>query len=82
MWMMCSLVFFVLLSSYSVFSPKVDPIRASVTNKDQRAFIKCFVLFGTPASEFYSILVRVALRNALSESQVYKRYKEFKEEVA
>ncbi len=71
-----------LLSSNSVFGPKVDSTRVSVINQDQYAFIKCFILFVTPALEVYVMLVRVAWRNALSEIQVYKLYKEFKEGVA
>ncbi len=69
---------FLPLSSNSVFGRKIDPLRASVIKQDQRAFNKCHVLLGAPASEVYGMLVRVALRNALSKS-VFNLYKEFKE---
>jgi hypothetical protein len=50
MWL---LAFLVLLSAISVYGPKVDQLRESVTNQEQRAFIKCHVLLGTPAVEVH-----------------------------
>jgi hypothetical protein len=29
-------------------SPRVDPLRETITEEDQRAFIKCHVLLGDP----------------------------------
>lgn len=71
---------FVLLICDFVYGPKVNPLRASITNSDQRAFIKCHVLLGTPASNVSSMLVRIAGSNALSERQVFRVYHQFAEE--
>ena len=49
-----------------------DPIRASVTPEEQRAFIKCHVLLGSSAHEIYSILTKIAGRHSYREKQVYK----------
>ena len=57
----------------------MNPLRASVTNQDQRAFIKCHVLLGTPVSQVCSMLITIARNNAYSERQVYRLYNEFKE---
>ncbi len=76
---MQSLLILLLLSTNSVYGPTVDPLRASVTNQDQRAFIKCHVLLGTPASEVCRMLATIARSNAYSERQVYRLYNEFKE---
>jgi transposase len=76
---MWSLVFLVLLSAIFVYGPKVDPLRASVTNQEQRAFIKYHVLLNTPVAEVNSMLDKIARRNALSKRQVYKLYNEFKD---
>jgi hypothetical protein len=75
---MWSLLFLVLLSAIFVYGPKVDPLRASITNQEQRAFIKCHVLLNTPVVNVYRMLNKIARRNALSKRQVYNLYNEFK----
>jgi len=77
--MMWSLVFLVLLSASFVHGPKVDPLRASVTNQEQRAFIKCHVLLNTPVVEVDKMLDKTARRSALSKTQVYDLYNELKD---
>jgi transposase len=76
MWLhvICAL----LLINYAS-GPKTDQLRASVTNQEQRAFIKCHVLLGTSTSDVYKMLEKIARRQALSQSQTYELYKEFKE---
>jgi hypothetical protein len=69
----------VLLSANFVYGPKVDPIRASVSNQEQRAFFKSHVLLNAPVVEVYSMLDKIARRNALSKRQIYKIYNEFKD---
>jgi transposase len=76
---MWSLLFLVLLSAIFVYGPKVDPLRTSVTNQEQRAFIKCLVLLNTPIVKVYRMLNKIARRNALSKRQVYNLYNEFKD---
>src|SRR5256885_624284 len=60
-----------------VGGPKVDPLRASVTNEEQRAFIKCHVLLKTTAAEVNRMLKKIPGRNALVQSHVYRLYREF-----
>ena len=76
MWL---LAFLVLLSAISVYGPKVDQLRESVTNQEHRAFIKCHVLLGTPAVEVHRMLDKIARSRALSKTHVYRLYNEFKD---
>jgi transposase len=76
MWL---LAFLLLLSAISVYGPKVDQLRESVTNQEQRAFIKCHVLLGTPAVEVHRMLDKIARNRSLSKTHVYRLYNEFKD---
>ena len=76
MWL---LAFFVLLNAISVYGPKVDQLRESVTNQEHRAFIKCHVLLGTPAVEVHRMLDKIARNRALSKTHVYRLYNVFKD---
>ncbi len=67
-----------LLISY-VSGPKTDPLRASITIQEQRAFIKCHVLLNTSASQDYKMLEKIARSQALSKSRAYELYREFNE---
>lgn len=60
--------------------PTVDPLRASVTPEEQRAFIKCHVLLGSSAHEIYAMLTKIAGRHSYSERQVYRIHNQFKYE--
>jgi hypothetical protein len=60
----------VLLSTIFVYGPKVDPLRASVTNQEQRAFIEFHVLLNTPVVKVYKMLDKTAGRNALSKTGI------------
>ena len=59
--------------------PKVDELQASITRQEQRAFIKCSVLLGYPASKVYFDLQRIARKEAYSQTRVYELYREFSE---
>jgi len=41
-----------------VYGPKAGPLRASVKNQEQRAFIKCRVLLNTSVAEVNSYLIK------------------------
>jgi hypothetical protein len=75
MWL---LAFLVLLSAISVYGPKVDQLRESVTNQEQRVFIKRHVLLGTPVVEVHRMQDKIARNRALSKTHVYRLYDEFK----
>ncbi len=68
-----------LLNAIFVYGPKVDPLRASITNQEQRAIINCHVLLNTPVVNVYRMLNKIARRNALSKRQIYKIYNEFED---
>ena len=70
---------YVLLIFNCVNAPNTDPLRASITNQEQRAFIKCHVLLDTPAAEVYSMLIKIARSQVLSRSRVFLLYKEFQD---
>ncbi len=72
-------LFYVLLIFNFVNAPNTDPLRASITNQEQRAFIKCHVLLDTPAAEVYSMLIKIARSQILSRSRVFLIFKEFKD---
>ena len=59
--------------------PKIDELRASITRQEQRAYIKCSVLLGYPASKVYFDLQKVARREGYSHTRVYELYREFSE---
>jgi hypothetical protein len=48
--MMWLLTIYTLLIIEYVSGPKTDPLRESITEQEQRAFIKCHVLLGTTAA--------------------------------
>jgi transposase len=75
--MMQSLLILLLLIIGLVNCPKVDPLRASITLLEQRAFIKCHVLLCTSAHDIH-VVKKIAGRNAYSESKVYRIYHQFK----
>ncbi len=60
-----------------VRGPKIGELRASITQQEQRAFIKCSVLLGYPASKVYFDLQKIARRQAFSQKHVYNLYNEF-----
>ena len=62
-----------------VGGPKIDELRASITRQEQRAYIKCSVLLGYPASKVYFDLQKVARREGYSHTRVYELYREFSE---
>ena len=63
---MCVLIL-VLISSNLVLGPPMDPLRASVTNEEQWAFIKLHVLLVDSAAEVYRLLHKFVKSLALSE---------------
>ena len=76
---MCMLIL-VLISSNLVLGPPMDPLRPSVTNEEQWAFIKLHVLLGDSAAEVYRLLHKSVKSLALSERQVMRLYNEFANE--
>ena len=74
--MLCMLIL-VLFSSNLVLGPPMDPLRASVTNEEQWAFIKLHVLLSDSAAEVYRLLHKSVKSLALSERQVMRLYNEF-----
>jgi transposase len=78
--MMWPQLIFVLLITDVVHGPATNPLRASVTEEDQRAFIKCQVLLSASVPDVCKMLTTIAGRNAYSRSQVYKIYEQFAEQ--
>src|SRR5882724_11808752 len=70
LFILCSLIHFSLCA-------KVDELRASITEEDQRAFIKCHVLLGDSHAEIYHMIQRGARRRALTRKTVYNLYNQF-----
>ena len=52
------------------FCPEMDPLRASVTRDEQRAFIKLHVLLDVSATEVHRLLDKAVKSNAMSVAQV------------
>ncbi len=77
---MQSLLFFVLLISDFFNCPTINPLRASITNEEQRAFIKCHVLLRTMIPDFSPMLARIAGSNAIKGREVYNIYHQFERE--
>jgi hypothetical protein len=68
--MMKLITIFTLLIIKFVSGPKTDPLRESVTNQEQWAFIKCHVLLGTTAADVYNMLQTIRSQ-ALSRTRVF-----------
>ena len=79
-FMMQSVVILLLLIFDFTHGSTVDPLRASITKEEQRAFIKCHVLLCTSARQISQMLQKIAGRNAYSQSSVYFIYHQFKDE--
>jgi transposase len=58
-------------------SPRVDPLRETITEEDQRAFIKCHVLLGDSAPDIYNMIQKIARRKALTRSTVFNLVRQF-----
>ena len=71
-----ALILIVVLINY-VFCPKVDPLRESITNEEQRVFIKFHYLLGDRAPQISNMLNKIVRSRALSERQVYRIWQQF-----
>ena len=69
-WMMWLNLILFLISIKISISPKINELRATITEQDQRAFIKCHVLLGDPPQEIYHMLQKIARRKALTQKTV------------
>jgi DNA-binding transcriptional regulator YhcF (GntR family) len=74
MW--SNLMLLLILIKISI-SPKINELRATITEQDQRAFIKCHVLLGDSPQEIYHMLKKIARRNTSAQKTVYNLYNEF-----
>lgn len=63
-----------------IFCPNMDPIRASITREEQWAFIKLHYLLEDTAAEIHHMLDKAARSLALSRSDVYYIYNQFRDE--
>ncbi len=59
--------------------PNMDPIRASVTHEEQRAFIKLHYLLEDTPAEIHRLLVKAAKSLAVSQRDVYYIYNQFRD---
>ena len=57
-----------LIISDTVIAPTIDLIRASVTNEEQRVFIKCHILPGSTVSEISKMLIKIPGPNVIKVS--------------
>jgi hypothetical protein len=57
----------------------MDPLRTSVTNEEQRAFIKLHYLLDDTAAEIHKLLQNAARSLALSRAEVYHIYNQFRD---
>jgi len=67
----------IVILNYST-SPPTDPLRASITEQDQRAFIKCHVLLGDTTADIYHMIQKIARRQALTRQTVHKLANEYR----
>jgi len=74
---LCIVVLIIAFLLDTIKSPNVDPLRESITDEDQRAFIKCHMLLGDSAVDIYRMLQRIARSRALSHTTVYDLYNQF-----
>jgi hypothetical protein len=75
-------VIFVFLTIFSVDKiscPHMDPLRASVTRDEQRAFIKIHYLIDDTPIEIHCPLVKATRSLAMSKTQVYYTYNQFRD---
>lgn len=75
-------VIFVFLTIFSVDKiscPHMDPLRASVTRDEQRAFIKIHYLLDDTPIEIHRLLVKATRSLAMSKTQVYYTYNQFRD---
>jgi len=77
MWSSIKILVFIILFCGLIKCPKIDELRASITETDQRAFIKCHILLGDSASVIHSLLQRIARRQTLSLRTVQTLYQQF-----
>jgi hypothetical protein len=57
MWPLINLrVILIIIFLKKSFCPNMDPIRTSVTNEEQRAFIKLYYLLDDTAAEIHKLL--------------------------
>jgi transposase len=69
-----------LIISDIVMAPNIDPLRASITNEEQRAFIKCHVLLCSTVPKISKMLTKIAGRKAIKMRQIYNIYNQFRNE--
>lgn len=62
-----------------VIAQNLDQLRDSITNEDQRTFIKVSVLLGTAPSVVAEQLATIVPQSYLTKSTVYRWYGDFKE---
>jgi transposase len=60
-----------------VLCPPTNPLRASITNEEQRAFIKLHYFLDDSAKEIYRLLSKAAGSLAYSRRQVFNIYDQF-----
>jgi len=70
-------IFLTLVFINTSTSPKIDPLRDSITEEDQRAFIKCHVLLGDSVTDIYTMLQKIARRKALTQRTVYNLFNQY-----
>ena len=73
---LCVLIFSEISVKF-ILGPTTDPLRASVTNQEQRAFIKIHLLLGDTPAQIYRLLHKSLNSLSLSQSQVQRVYNEF-----
>ena len=74
------LIIFTVFKINLIFCPNVNPLRATITCEDQRGFIKCHVILGTPVREVVRLLRSCggsSRTSTYSERQIYRIYQEF-----
>jgi len=80
MWPLINLrVFLIIIFLKKSFCPNVDPLRVSVTNEEQRAFIKLHYLLDDTAAEIHKLLQNAVRSLALSRGEVYHIYNQFRD---
>ena len=80
MWSTIKLRFILILIFVNKsLGPNMDPIRASVTHEEQRAFIKLHYLLEDTPAEIHWLLVKAAKSLAVSQRDVYYIYNQFRD---
>ncbi len=68
---------FIILFCGLIKWPKIDELRASITEEDQRAFIKCHILLDDSPTVIHTLLQKIARSQALSLRTVQRLYQQF-----